>query len=384
MEKDIVRAEGEVRYTVDGQEVVLTPSIVRKYLVRGKGELVTSQELMFFLGICRARQMNPFAADCYLVKYGQDPAAIITSIDFVRARARGQEDCEGWTCGVIVAGKDGKPRDSNGLVLEGEKILGGWCECQPKGWKVPQRLEVNLSGYLKKTSEGKITKFWQPENQPTMISKVAEMQNLRRIWPAALGKMYLNEEVGISDMGEGMNIDMEPGGEGNGDQWKEKPAEADADKFIRLASDNGILGNDLIDLKKFITASASATAKTEEEMVAGALKNFDKFLEIYRRNLQKKREREEMEAKTEKAKKKDEPNTSGPTVAEKLKSEVINGKTGEVFPGPFSESENLPPSDGFVVCSWKNGDEMQRGYCRTNCTRYKNPMECSDYMSESI
>ena len=250
MANELAVQQKEVKYLIDGREIVLTADLVRKYLVRGKGDLTTGQEIALFMGICRARNLDPWAGDVYIIKYAvNDPAQIVTSIDFVRARARSQDDCEGWTCGVIVQGKEGKVRDSSGLVLEEEKILGGWCECQPRGWKVPQRLEVNLSGYLKKTSEGKITKFWQPENQPTMISKVAEMQLLRRIWPAALGKMYLNEEVGISDMGDGLNIDMAPGAEGNGGQWEEKPGpppETTADKFLRLAAENSIIVDDVL------------------------------------------------------------------------------------------------------------------------------------------
>ena len=90
-----------VKYESRGQEVILTAAIVREFLVTGKKELVTDQEIYYFLGICKARQLNPFVKDCYLIKYGSEPAAIVTAIDFYRSRARAQKDCVGWEAGVI-------------------------------------------------------------------------------------------------------------------------------------------------------------------------------------------------------------------------------------------------------------------------------------------
>ncbi len=199
METKVLTAPKEEKAVVyaaaDGQEVRLTPEIVKKYLVQGKGELVTVPELMYFLNICRARRLNPLVKDCYLVKYTEkENAAIITSVDFFRKRARAQKDCNGWKKGVIVKTKDGQVRDSYGLVLKDEELVGGWFEAQPEGWTTPFRLEVNLSGYLKKTSEGKLTRFWQPENQPTMIAKVAEAQGLRTLWPDEFQQLYAEEE----------------------------------------------------------------------------------------------------------------------------------------------------------------------------------------------
>ena len=110
METKVLTAPKEEKAVVyaaaDGQEVRLTPEIVKKYLVQGKGELVTVPELMYFLNICRARRLNPLVKDCYLVKYTEkENAAIITSVDFFRKRARAQKDCNGWKKGVIVRRK---------------------------------------------------------------------------------------------------------------------------------------------------------------------------------------------------------------------------------------------------------------------------------------
>jgi phage recombination protein Bet len=163
---------------------------------------------MYFLNICRARRLNPLIKDCYLIKYSDDPAAIVTSIDFFRKRARVQKDCSGWQKGVIVRTKEGKLRDSFGLVDEGETLVGGWFEAQPTGWTKTFRLEVNLSGYIKKTKEGKITRFWQEENQPTMIAKVAEAQGLRTLWPDEFQAIFTAEEgaVPVLEIPEAIDI----------------------------------------------------------------------------------------------------------------------------------------------------------------------------------
>lgn len=190
--------ERAVIYTAaDGQEVRLTFDIAKKYLVQGNSDLITSQELMYFLNICRARRLNPLTRDCYLIKYSADPAAIVTSIDFFRKRAKVQKDCVGWQKGIIVRGKDGKLRDSFGLVDEGEILTGGWFEAQPTGWTKPFRLEVNLKGYIKKTREGKVTRFWEEDNQPTMIAKVAEAQGLRTLWPDEFQTIFTAEEGAV-------------------------------------------------------------------------------------------------------------------------------------------------------------------------------------------
>lgn len=180
----------------DGQDIKLTPDIIKRFLVSGRPEYVTTQELIYYMGVCKSRGMNPFIKDCYLVKYTQnDPAAIITSIDYYRKRAKAREDCSGWKSGVIVLTKDGKIKHSNGLVLEGEKILGGWFEAHPKGWSEPYRKEVNLKGYIKRTKEGNITRFWSEENQPAQIAKVAEAQGLRTIWGDEFQGLYVDAEI---------------------------------------------------------------------------------------------------------------------------------------------------------------------------------------------
>ncbi len=193
--------KGVVEYEArDGQQVKLSFATIKRFLVQGHPEWVTDQEMVYFMGICRSRALNPFAKDCYLIKYSQkDGAAIITSIDYFRKRAKAQKDCKGWSRGILVE-RDKEIVYSNGIMLDTDTLLGAWFEAQPEGWEKPYKLEVNLSGYIKKRSDGQVTKFWSKENQPSQIAKVVEAQGLRTVWPDEFQQLYTPEEIGDGDM----------------------------------------------------------------------------------------------------------------------------------------------------------------------------------------
>ena len=195
---------GLVKYEArDGQQVTLSFDTIKRYLVQGHAEMVTQQELMFFMGTCKSRGLNPFNKDCYLIKYStKQGAAIITAVDYFRKRAKAQRDCHGWQKGIIVDRK-GEVFYSKGLMLDDDILLGGWFKAQPEGWVKPFELEVNLKGYIKKKSDGSVTKFWQKENQPTQIAKVAESQGLRTLWPDEFQQLYTVEEMGEPDSFKG-------------------------------------------------------------------------------------------------------------------------------------------------------------------------------------
>jgi len=258
----------EITYTAaDGSEIRLTPDMVRKYLVQGHGEMVTIQEMVYFLNVCRSRKLNPFIKDCYLIKYSQnDPAAVVTSIDYFRKRARAQKDCKGWKSGIIV--KDSKGvKDTNGLLQDGEILLGGWFEAKPEGWTDPLRLEVNLRGYIKKTKEGNVTRFWSPENQPSQIQKVAESQGLRKLWPDEFQGIYAEEEITPEDRKQALDItDTEP----------DKP-----DLSAQVAEFDKATGELPKTLGRYIDVAAKHFKKSVEEIKADAVKDLPGFLTSY-------------------------------------------------------------------------------------------------------
>ena len=67
-------------FKVGNDEVKLSPAIIRKYLVNGQGT-VSDQEVVYFMHLCKSRQLNPFTKEVYLIKFGSEPATMVVSRD---------------------------------------------------------------------------------------------------------------------------------------------------------------------------------------------------------------------------------------------------------------------------------------------------------------
>ena len=257
----------------DGQAITLDFDTIRKYLVNGHPEFTLPKELMFFMGMCKSRGLNPFNKDCYLMKYSQrDPAAIIIARDYKRTKA--QRDCKGWSYGIIVQRGD-DIKYTKGLMLKDDILLGGWFRAQPEGWTEPFELEVNLNTYIKKTKDGNLTAFWKKEKQPSMIAKVAESQGLTACWPGEFGQMYIEEEIGASDMfktteaAAGKEVDAE---------WEEKKPEEEPDLFRPIydtLTDKGVTPDQI---KEFIQSVADDNNLTGLEVKESAVNDREGFI----------------------------------------------------------------------------------------------------------
>ena len=57
-------------YNANGEEIKLSTSMIKNYLVSGNGA-VTDQEVMMFLTLCRYQHLNPFLREAYLIKYDE-------------------------------------------------------------------------------------------------------------------------------------------------------------------------------------------------------------------------------------------------------------------------------------------------------------------------
>lgn len=333
--KDLVKYQSR-----DGQEITLSFDTVKKYLIQGNPDRVTEQELMFFMGMCKSCGLNPFKKDAYLVKYGDDPAAIITSIHYFRARARAQKDCRGWRSGVIVKKKDGSLRYSDGLVLDDEELLGGWFEAKPDGWEFPLKLEVNLTGYIKRTSQGNTTRFWQPEHQPTMIAKVAEAQGLRKLWPDEFQQLYGEEEIVVDQpqvFAEGMGA--------------EEAKKAAIQRFKdSIPEDIRIKGQS--PLTEFIAKTAQANRSSVDDLMVAASNDLENFWLAYRKweAARAKEEIPDFPAPAEVLSESDAPiNPTGPVAGAELKKEEnFNGpqtSTGNALEGDPAPVQQAPSSE---------------------------------------
>lgn len=187
----------------NGATIRLNPNIVRRYLVQGRGELVTDTEVVLFMQFCRFHRANPFLRQAYLIKYSSSaPASIVTGKDFFTTRAVKIPECAGYNAGIIVkrkeAGKTEVVRRLGAMQFEGDELVGGWARAFRKGWQEALEIEVSLKEYMRFSAKGEPTKSWK-EMPATMVRKVALVQALREAFPEVFGGAYAPEEMAIDD-----------------------------------------------------------------------------------------------------------------------------------------------------------------------------------------
>jgi phage recombination protein Bet len=186
--------KGRVTYEVNGETINLSFKIVRDYLTRGNAA-VTDAEVIQFISLCRANQLNPFIGDAYLVKYmprdpgrPADPAQMIISKGAFMKRGESSPQYKGYRAGVIlVRGKD-IVYEQGSFFLPGDTLVGGWAEVYRSDREHPITARVRLAEY----NSGKST--WQAK-PATMIRKVAIAQAFREAFPFAVEGMYTPEEM---------------------------------------------------------------------------------------------------------------------------------------------------------------------------------------------
>lgn len=178
-----------VKYETNGQEITLTQSDVKNFLVTGDADKVTDKEFKLFMELCKAQKLNPFLREAYLIKFGND-ANIITGKDVFLKRARANESFRGFKAGIIVQNEKGIEMREGTFYLKGqENLVGGWASIYIKDWGVPFDHTVALSEFNKGTATWK--------NMPAiMIRKVALVQALREAFPDDLSQLYAAEEMG--------------------------------------------------------------------------------------------------------------------------------------------------------------------------------------------
>lgn len=195
--------------TASGQ-VELTPEIVKRYLVKGQADKITDQELALFIGLCQYRRLNPFIGEAYLIKFGNDAQMVVGKDVFTQREAK-HPDSDGFEAGVVVVNSLGEEiRREGAMVFDGETLVGGWSKVYKKSR--PERPFVHTVGlkeYRRKKADGSFMAQWG-DNAPTMIRKVALVQNLREQYPDEFGGMYDAIEMPVNFNGEGNFTNPKP------------------------------------------------------------------------------------------------------------------------------------------------------------------------------
>jgi phage recombination protein Bet len=187
------KTEHEVQYEVNGKEVKLSPSIVAQFVTKGNGQ-ISKTEAVNFIQLCKGAGLNPFLNEAYLVKFGDQPAQMITSKEAFMKRAEANTNFKGFKAGIIVE-RDGEMKKLDGaLKLKNDELIGAWAEVYRSDRDVPTYVEVAFEEFAKYDKYGKnLQSTWK--NQPAnMIRKVAVVNALREAFPNTLGAMYTEDD----------------------------------------------------------------------------------------------------------------------------------------------------------------------------------------------
>ena len=202
-----------IEYKVNEETVRLSPSIVKNYLVNGNGA-VSDQEVAMFINLCKYQRLNPLIRDAYLIKYGNQPATIVTGKDAILKRAMRNPNYAGHQAGVIVRNRETGTMEHRigALVLPEEELVGGWAKTFIKGYEVPIESTVSFREYAGTKNNGELNSMWAGK-PGVMIRKVALVTSMREAFPEDLGGLYASEEVGVAIDESGMTpieVDPEP------------------------------------------------------------------------------------------------------------------------------------------------------------------------------
>lgn len=184
-----------VTYNVGDSEVKLTPKIVSEYLTGGAN--ITLPEFKMFSELCKARGLNPFLKEAYIIKYGNSPAQIVVGKDAILKRAILHDQFDGREQGVIVVTAEGETIERKGtFYLGSETLVGGWAKVYRKNWKFPVYITVSFNEVAQTKRDGTLNQQWATKG-PTMVEKVALVRALREAFVEDVSGMYDADEMGV-------------------------------------------------------------------------------------------------------------------------------------------------------------------------------------------
>lgn len=184
-----------VQFSVDGNDIKLTPKIVQDYIVGSDNGKITLQEFKFFTELCKARKLNPFLKEAYLIKFRNNPAQIVVGKDAILKRAIVHPQYDGREQGIIVQKENNEIEYRKGTFkLPNEKIVGGWAKVYRKDISHPTEITVSFDEVAQRKVDGSLNANWSKKGA-TMVEKVALVRALRETFVEDLGGMIDENEA---------------------------------------------------------------------------------------------------------------------------------------------------------------------------------------------
>src|SRR5688572_8853896 len=175
------------------QQIQLTPRMVIRFMCKPtkSGKRATLEQALHFCMLCKARGLNPWEGDAYIVGYDTADGpefSLITAHQAFLKRAEIHPEYDGMKSGVIVKRGDEILEMEGDFYLESDVLLGGWATVLFKNRTNPVYKKLRLSVFNKGFGRWKV-------DPAGMIVKCAEADALRSAFPNSLGGMYLEDEM---------------------------------------------------------------------------------------------------------------------------------------------------------------------------------------------
>ncbi len=190
-------SEREVAFIPFGarEEIKLSVNMVRAFIAvpTASGALPSERDCLKFVMLCKARQLNPFEGDAFLVGYDSQrhgpQFSLLTAHQAFLKRAEASPEYDGMESGICVRSDEGEYVERQGdMMFDGDRLIGGWARVHFKTRSIPMfkrvRFEVYDTGYSR----------WKAD-PGGMICKVSEADALRSSFPTLLGGMYIEQEL---------------------------------------------------------------------------------------------------------------------------------------------------------------------------------------------
>jgi len=223
---EVQEAKNEVTFTpfAAADTVKLSIEIVKRWIAKPtkQGKTCSDSDAMRFMMLCRAKRLNPFEGDAFLVGYdGKDGPEFsqITAHQSLLKRAEPQPTFKGLDSGIIVSpGWECKACESGFVTVNGQlerckhcrgtavldevqgevtppnqTLVGGWAHLVRTDRDIPTHRRLSLKAYRPQYPN----KFWN-DNPEGQIAKCAEADCLRSTYPTLVGGLYTESESGFA------------------------------------------------------------------------------------------------------------------------------------------------------------------------------------------
>lgn len=188
------KEEQPMEYVPFGAEdkIKLSIAIIKNIVaVKTKtGRTCSDADAIKFMMMCRARKLDPFEGDAFLIGYdGKDGPSfsLITAHQAFLKRAELNKEYDGMESGIIVVEDDQLKELPGDFHSKAQEVVGGWATVYFKNRAHPMHKRVRLSRFQKSWG------IWQ-DDPGGMVCKCAEADALRSSFPTMLGGLYLREE----------------------------------------------------------------------------------------------------------------------------------------------------------------------------------------------